>query len=503
MTLSIRTKLFVILSCLMLFFVLISLGFMRVGLEKFYTRQKQAALLTNSHMISNLYRGSPEEISLELERAASTLGAGIIIFSPAGSIKYTSFDRFINHKPPDSLPQPAAANDSSARNQFRIPPNSTQLVKSSQEIDNRTILEIQLDQMLQIEFMVLECQLKNDDILIIRQPLAPMSESAIAAAQFMAFTGILTLMAGCAWAFFFARKFTLPILTLNQITQSMSQLDFSQKCTVTRDDELGELGKNINHLSNQLDVAMSELNKKNQQLMADVERERALDQMRKNFVSSVSHELKTPISLIQGYAEGLKEDIAREAASKDFYCSVIIDEAEKMDKLLSDLLHLSHIESGLYQLNRTDFDLLPVLNDIARKYLTILEERAITLEYDSTASHWVNADPLRIEQVLLNLFNNAIDHAAFPKIIRISVEDIQDRTRVCIYNSGQPVPEESLDKIWVSFYKVDQARTRDYGGYGLGLSIVRAIQELHGSSYGVKNAADGVMFWFDLHKAQP
>ncbi|WP_245824087.1 sensor histidine kinase [Sporomusa malonica] len=485
----------------MLFFVLISLSLMGIGLEKFYTWQKQEALLANSQTINDLYHGSPEEISLELERAANTLGAGVIIFAPTGPIKYTSFDRFINHRPPDSLLLPNADANYTPKNQFRIPPKSTQLVKSSQAINSQTILEIQLDQMLQIEFMVLERQLKNGDILIIRQPLAPMSESAVAAAHFMTLTGILTLLAGCGWAFFFSRKFTLPILDLNRIAQRMSKLDFSQKCTVTRGDELGELGQNINYLSDQLDAAISELNKKNQQLMADVEKERSLDQMRKYFVSSVSHELKTPISLILGYAEGLKEDIARDAASKDFYCSVIIDEAEKMDKLVKDLLNLSQIESGLYQLNRTDFDLDLMLKDIAKKYLTVLEKRAITLEYASTASHWVNGDPLRIEQILLNLFTNAIDHAELPYLIKITALNIEDKIRVFVYNSGQPIPEESLEKIWLSFYKVDDARTREYGRYGLGLSIVRAIQELHGNGYGVENGEGGVMFWFDLTEA--
>jgi signal transduction histidine kinase len=481
-----------------------SLGLIRLGLEKYYIWQKQDILLANSKLIDNLYQGRPEEITLELERIANTLGAGVIIFTQDGYIKYSSFSRIINQKFHDTplapaLPPPPEKSPRDAP--FHIPPAPRYELKSKETIDSRTTLEMQQDLNLRIAFMALERHLGNDDILIIRQPLAPVSESAVVAAQFMAFTGILVLLLGCTWAFLFAKKFTLPILELNRIAQSMACLDFSLKCTVTRNDELGELGRSINHLSAQLDSAIIELSKKNQQLMADMEKERALDSMRKSFVSSVSHELKTPLSLILGYAEGLKENIVRDAKGKNYYCSIIIDEAEKMDKLVKDLLNLSQIESGLFQLNRIDFDLLALLRDIIKKYQTILENKEITLEIESTANFYVNGDILRIEQVLLNIFTNAIYHSDFTKLIRIEVNDTGKKIKVTIFNSGHPIPGESLEKLWTSFYKVDKARTREHGRYGLGLSIVRAIQEQHGNSYGVSNLEDGVVFWFELDKA--
>ncbi|HEY3424499.1 MAG TPA: HAMP domain-containing sensor histidine kinase [Negativicutes bacterium] len=507
MTVSIRTKLFISLSGLVLFFVLMSLGLTRLGLEKFYIWQKGNVLIDSSRHVDKLYRGNPEEIVLELERKTNILGAGIIIFTKEGYVKYSSFGPIINEKPHDpifSLPRmpnlhggpPPDGNPS----QFALPPPPS-IIKSRDVIDSQTILEMQKDDHLKIDFIVLERHLNNGDTLIIRQPLAPISESVTVAAQFMIFTGLLSIVIGCIWAFFFARKFTLPILELNRIAQSMSQLDFSQKCTINRSDELGELGNSINHLSDQLDTAISELSQKNLQLMADVEKERKLDKMRKDFVSNVSHELKTPLSLILGYAEGLQENIAHDEDSKNYYCSVIMDEAEKMDILVKSLLDLSQIESGFFQLERTDFDLSLLLHDITLKYLTVLADKKIILETDIEASSFVNGDTLRMEQVLLNLFTNAINHAEFNKIVKIAVKDTGDHYRVFVYNSGRPIPEESLEKIWTSFYKVDTARTREYGRYGLGLSIVRAIQELHGNSYGVENVEGGVVFWFDLDKA--
>lgn len=484
MIISIRTKLFMILGGLMLFFLLLSLGLTHLGLEKFYTWQKKDILITNSTAIDDLYHGDPDEIALELERVSNTLGAGIMIFSKENAVKYSSFSPVSKQKLINSFPPP--------------PPS---IKKKTEIIDSQTILELEQDQNLKIDFMIFKHELNNGDILIIREPLALISESVTVAAQFIVLTGILSILTGCIWAFFFAKKFTLPILELNRIAQSMSQLNFSQKCTINRRDEFGELGRSINHLSNQLDTAISELNEKNKQLMADVEKERKLDKMRKDFVSSVSHELKTPLSLILGYAEGLKENIAQDEESKNYYCSVIIDEAERMDKLVKDLLNLSQIESGFYQLNKSDFDLSLLLHDITLKYLTILAEKGITLEIAKQPC-LVNGDILRIEQVLLNLFNNAIDHAEFTKTIKIFVERIEDHYRVFIYNSGRQIPSESLDKIWTSFYKVDKARTREQGRYGLGLSIVRAIQELHGYPYGAENTSDGVIFWFDIGRVK-
>jgi two-component system sensor histidine kinase VanS len=506
--LSLRTKLFIILSGLVLFFVLMFLGLTRMGLEMFYTSQKKDALIASSTNFDLLYQGDPKEMSLELERIANTLGAGIIIFTKEGTIKYSSFGPIMDQEPSSNspihqkIPHPLDNPALSRTMPPRFPPGPPPIIKKREVIDDRTILETERDHDLKIDFMIIRHQMKNDDILVIRQPLTLVSESVGVAAQFIIFIGILSIAAGCIWAFFFAKRFTLPILELNRIAQSMSQLDFSQKCIINRGDELGELGKNINHLSYQLDTAISELNQKNQQLMADVEKERKLDTMRKNFVSSVSHELKTPLSLILGYAEGLKENVAQDEESKDYYCSVIIDEAEKMDKLVKDLLNLSQIESGFFQLNRIDFDLALLLHDIILKYSTILAEKKLLLEMDPLPPLFVNGDELRIEQVLLNLFMNAIDHAELMKTIKILAKDTGNAIRVFIYNSGQPIPEESLEKIWTSFYKVDKARTRELGGYGLGLSIVRAIQDLHGNEYGVNNTQEGVVFWFDLTKSK-
>jgi two-component system, OmpR family, sensor histidine kinase VanS len=498
MTHSIRTKLFMILSGFLLFFILLSLGLTHLGLEKIYMWQKKAMLIESIQALDDIYQGNPDEIALELERTANTLGAGIIIFDKNGSIKYRPFGPPIDHSVPDFPPTP----DKDHLSSFPLPPPPLPpIIITHETISNHTVLEKQYDQMLKINFMVIQQQLSNGDNLIIRQPLAPVSESASVATQFMLFTGLLSILIGCSWAFFFAKKFTLPILELSQLAQRMAQLDFTQKWTKKRNDEIGLLGKNINHLSDHLDAAITELNQKNEKLMADVERERELDKMRKEFVSNVSHELKTPLSLILGYAEGLKENVANDEENKDYYCSVIMDEAEKMNKLVKDLLNLSQFESGLFQLTKTNFDLSLLLNRIVQKYQNVLTEKNMVLEKKFPENCLVHGDMLRMEQVLLNFLNNAIIHTEFTNTIKLFVKDKGPHFRVFVYNSGRPIPEESLEKIWISFYKIDKARTREQSRYGLGLSIVRAIQELHGNRYGVRNLPQGVLFWCDMDKA--
>jgi len=493
MKVSLRTRLFLTLSGLLLFFVLMSLSLTRLGLERFYIGQKEDDLIAASIAIDALYRGNTADIATELKRIANALGAGIVISDRNGQLKYASIGPFIN--------QTTQGNEPASFQLLHPPPHIT---KSSKAIDDRTVLEMQSDLDIKIDFMFIARRLNNGDTLYVRQPLAPISESAAMAAQFMVFTGLLSILAGCTWAFFFAKRFTRPILNLNRIAQSMALLNFSQKASIDRSDEIGELGQSINHLSGQLDAAISELNQKNRQLLADVEKERRLDKMRKDFVSNVSHELKTPLSLILGYAEGLKENVAQDQQGKDYYCSIIMDEAEKMDRLVHDLLNLSQIESGCFQLNLETFNLSALLDELIQKYQPLLADKAIALDLQNPADSIVLGDRLHVELILSNYLNNAIVHTGGVKKIILSVDvmKVADHVRVSVFNSGLPIPEDSLEKIWTSFYKIDKARTRDHGGHGLGLSIVRAIQELQGNRYGVENTESGVCFWFDIDMAK-
>jgi signal transduction histidine kinase len=500
---SIRLKLFISITLLVMAFVLLSWLANTQFLEKYYVYQEKNVLLKNSTKINESYSGNPESILLELEKFENSTGANIMIFDSNGVRKYDSFSRTINQKRFDRNPPPEFKDKNKLIPPKNVPRRQDPILSIlglNKFPGENYAFEIQKDIELKIDFLALKFWLKNGDILAVRTPLPAIAENVNIANRFMMFTGIVVLILGIMWAYLFSKKFTKPILELNKITQNMAKLDFTKKCIIKNKDELGELSKNINFLSGKLDSAISELNEKNQKLTEDIERERKIDEMRKEFVSNVSHELKTPIALIEGYAEGLKANITEDEESRNFYCDVIVSESLRMDKLVKDLLNLSQIESGFFKIEREDFDISYVIEDIINKYKTILEEKQINLDVEKSDNVFVNGDVSRIEQVIMNYINNAINHVDDKRIIKITVTNINNAVRVFVYNSGKHIPEECLDKIWGSFYKVDKARTRSYGGSGLGLSIVKAIQEQHNNVYGVENVENGVVFWFEVDK---
>jgi two-component system sensor histidine kinase VanS len=475
---SIRTRLFLSISCLIIFFVALSLLLNSQYLGKYYLWQKKQSLLEINKQISKKYQGNPLKLSLELEKLEQNKGLSIFFIDQDYRLIYSTSMRIIE--------QPSIV--------LSVQPKLNALAKGEY------FTGILKDPRLETNFLVLASRLENNEVLVLSTPLAAIDESTTIANKFFLFTGLITIVIGGVAVFLFARSFTKPILQLNDIAQRMSKLDFSKKYTVQSDDEVGQLGKSINSLSDQLDKAIFSLTEANKKLMADIEQERRIDKMRKEFINNVSHELKTPIALIQGYAEGLKLNINEDEENKNYYCDVIMDEASKMNRLVKELLDLSQIESGYFNLDKTAFNLSSLIESVLDKYRPVLVEKGIKVELDIPESLTVNGDAVRIEQVLVNYLVNAINHTDDKKKIRIQTVIQNEKVRVSVCNSGEKIPDESLDKIWTSFYKVDKARTRSYGGTGLGLSVVKAIQELHGNSCGVENLEDGVLFWFEVDR---
>ena len=477
MKMSIRTRLFLAITGLIVFFVAFSVFMNSQYLDKFYILKKKHALIESKDMIVKLYNGNPENISLALENLERNRGMNISFVGPDDEMKYNSSFRIFNPE--------------FRRRVERLPLSYPVQEKLQYLSKGEFIIDVSTDPRLKTEFLILASRLNNGDLLIMNSPLAAINESTAVANRFFLFTGLITIILGGIAVFLYANRFTKPILDLNIIAQEMSKLDFSKKYPIQSDDEVGQLGKSINSLSDQLDKAISELK-------ADIERERKIDKMRKEFISNVSHELKTPIALIQGYAEGLKLNVNDDEENKNLYCDVIMDESDKMNRLVKDLLDLSQIESGYFKLEKTVFDLSSLIDKVLEKYRPILMEKGITVSVENGENLNVHGDYVRIEQVLVNYLNNAINHVDDNQTIDIGVKSGHDKVRVSVYNSGKNIPEDSLDKIWTSFYKVDKARTRAYGGTGLGLSVVRSVMELHGNDFGVENQNNGVAFWFEV-----
>jgi signal transduction histidine kinase len=220
--------------------------------------------------------------------------------------------------------------------------------------------------------------------------------------------------------------------------------------------------------------------------------------MRTEFLSNVSHELKTPIALIQGYAEGLQECVNDDAESRSFYCDVIIDEAGKMNHMVKNLLALNELEFGSQSVTMERFDLTGMLHNMLQSRKILFEQKEVRLVFDVWEPVYVWADESKLEEVLNNYISNALNHVDAEKTIKITLQKQDEKVRVGVFNTGKPIPEEDLERIWDKFYKVDKARTREYGGSGVGLSIVKAIMDSMHQPYGVINYENGVEFWLEL-----
>ncbi|HML34631.1 sensor histidine kinase [Sporomusa sphaeroides] len=495
MRIPIKTKLYLGMSGLVLLYVGLVWLLNTQYLEKYYMSKKQDLLIHNSQIIDDLYKDDPGKIASTLEQLESDMSVSIRITGTDGITKYSSIYRLINGKP--FFPEATASPDQTSRANV-----SSNYLKIDQSINDQFILEIQKDPILNRDYLVLERKLQNGDVLMLRIRLSTITESVAIANQFMGFTAIPVILLGCLWTVVFARRFTHPIIQLKEIAHSMANLDFRKKCQHQSNDEVSDLADSINYLSDQLDLAIQELHLKNQRLTEDIQKKRQLEHLRKEFISNVSHELKTPISLISGYAEGLKANVMEDETNKSFYCEVIMDEARKMDQTVKDLLNLAQLESEYFQLNKTVFDIAVLVKQVLYKYTAIFAEKSIKLSVETSNEILVYADRGKIEQVIVNFINNALSHVNQDKIISLDLTPYREKIRLSVMNSGSHIADDSLDKIWISFYRADQARPREDGRVGLGLAIVKAIQERHHNNFGAENLDQGVRFWIELDRAK-
>ncbi len=284
----------------------------------------------------------------------------------------------------------------------------------------------------------------------------------------------------------------------------MSNLDFSHKYKITgADDEINNLGKSINTMSDKLEKTIKQLRRTNIELEKDIEEKSKIDEMRKSFITDVSHELKTPIALIQGYSEGLLENVNTDEESKQFYAEVILDETNKMDKLVKQLLELMKLEYGKREFEDKEFNIVELEKEVVRKSQVIIEEKQVEVKFQTLEEINVFADGFYIEQVISNYITNAMKHVKEvngEKYVKIeNIVDVENnKVRVKVFNTGDNIAEENIARIWNRFYKIDESRNRKEGGTGIGLSFVKAIMSNYDNSYGVINKENGVQFYFEL-----
>ncbi|MDR1017225.1 MAG: HAMP domain-containing histidine kinase [Lachnospiraceae bacterium] len=343
-------------------------------------------------------------------------------------------------------------------------------------------------------------RLDGNTFFIMRTSLFAIHEMADTTNSFLLQIGGLIVLLCMAMVYYFAQRITDPILELAGLSEQMAEMNFDAKYTGGGDDEIGILGENFNKMSSNLELAVKDLKKANFDLQKDIEQKEKLEENRSDFISNVSHELKTPIALIQGYAEGLRDGITDDPESMEFYCDVIMDEATKMNRMVKNLLTLSQLEYGDSDMVLERFDLIDMIKGVVNSLELFIKQEDINVQFDDTMKIMVWADEFKMEQVVRNYLTNAIHHIGGDKVIDINMELVGEKVKVGVFNTGNPIPADDLEHLWDKFYKVDKAHTREYGGNGIGLSIVKAIMDSLHQEYGATNYDNGVEFWFTLDR---
>ena len=348
------------------------------------------------------------------------------------------------------------------------------------------------------EYLTMWGNFDNGDIFIMRSPLESIRSAVTIFNRFIGVVGGCVILVSVLLAWYFSKRITEPIKELATLSQKMADLDFDAKYTSGGSNEIGVLGENFNRMSERLEQTISNLKEANYKLQKDIEQKEKRENMRSEFLGNVSHELKTPIALIQGYAEGLKEGVNDDPESREFYCEVIMDEAGKMNRMVKNLLALNQLEFGEDDVQFERFDITSLISGVLQSLDILIEQKEAQVISRHKNPIYVWADEFKVEQVVRNYVNNALNHVDGEKVIEIKITQENDMAKITVFNTGTPIPEEDLPHIWEKFYKVDKARTREYGGNGIGLSIVKAIMDSFGKGYGAINHTNGVEFWFEL-----
>lgn len=328
-------------------------------------------------------------------------------------------------------------------------------------------------------------------------------QNARLAVVFVSFVGILASACGFIAIVILVRRVTKPLAKMSEITKNMSSLDFSQKCEPNNVTEIALLADSINEMSDSLETSLDDLRQKNEKLQEDIEQEKTIESLRQVFISGISHELKTPIAIIQGYSEGLKVFLETDPEKAKQYCDTIINETERMNSLVMKLLDIIKFESGEYKMQNEAFNIHDLVERRIERGMPILIERGITVVNDVDKEFMGYGDWFILTTVLSNYMSNAIAHVDYERLIRMSAKEIDgNRYRISVFNTGKQISPKDIDQIWNSFYRADKAMSRAQGRFGLGLAIVASIQKMHGQEYGAINHDNGVEFWFDVKKNQ-
>ena len=319
--------------------------------------------------------------------------------------------------------------------------------------------------------------------------------------QFSMLVGIIIILIGTIAYSRLSTLVTRPVAQITDIANKIAHLDFSERCDVNTNDEIGDMAVSINTMSDFMQTHIQQLEQANQLLKEDMHLRHEQNIARNNLLANLSHDLKTPIGLISGYADGLRSGMAKTDTEIREYCDVIVDESDRMMNLIVRMMELFRLESGSVELQPEEFDLADLLNYIVEIFTIEVDRYGLNFTQDYSDCLYIHEDYFSVEQVLTNYMQNAISHMGQEHELKLYVKDTGSSYRVCVFNSAAPLAEDELSHIWDSFYRGDKSRTRSRRESGLGLSIVRGNMELMGGAYGVRNVPGGIEFMAEFAKS--
>ncbi|MFR6049004.1 sensor histidine kinase [Lachnospira eligens] len=536
---SIKFKITLLLVVTVTCLVAMLIGFNSIFSEKVYMNRKQKSMINSYENVNEIMQKytdlqiDKDTMCADMENISTAKGISVLVVDSSWCTIYVSTqgddsmmerlrmsifngDIFKNNGSQDKALEPKDQEDDSdnpadkddkkehrKRLEDIIDMSGTSLVENRTIIssnDNYTLQKV-YDERLGDYYLEIWGTLDNGYSIILRTPIQGIKDNVNISTTLIKYVGGAILAVGIIAAFVVSTYITRPIKQLSNIAEKMSEMDFNARYEGSDKGEIGLLGKSMNNMSEKLEQNIAELKKANLELKKDIDKKEKLEIMRTDFLSNVSHELKTPIALIQGYAEGLKEGITDDPESMEFYCDVIMDEANKMNTMVKRLLTLNQIEFGNDEPEMERFDINELIASVADANAIRAGQKNMSIVFDNRNEHnFVWADEYKTEEVLTNYISNALNQCDGKRAIEVRTEKSENggTITVTVYNSGKNIADEDLERIWEKFYKTDKARTREYGGNGIGLSIVKAIMDSMGQEYGVRNVSDGVEFWFNL-----
>lgn len=478
---SLKNKLFLVIICVLIFNIVLSVILGTTLFDKLYTNDKISSLkfgvdnIKSNYLSGNVNNTVDEIINYEAQNMT------ICIFSLStetgmGEIEYYSRQRYFSLNPFDNEVLQLIKNlyRENAFNELKSSSYYIKNIDTGRQNNNITVLS----------------KIKDDKYILMQTPIKFIRDISYSAIKYSMYISIFSLCIVAVIMYFVADKTTKPIRQLQVIADKISNLNFSERCDILSKDEIGLLSESINNMADKLQDYV-------EKLKDDLIKQEKSEKMTKQFIANVSHDFKTPLTLIMSYSEALTDMEDIDEATKKEYLNIIINEGRKMSEFVQELLKLSKLEGGIIKLEKSNFSINEIIEGTINKNSIIAKEKNISVEKNISDNSIVYADYFRIEQVFQNLYENAVKYCDFGGMVRVSTSVNLNKCRVSIFNTGIKIPEEDIENIFISFYRADKSR-KNMGSYGLGLAIVKVTLDMHNEKYGVKNSDNGVEFWFEV-----